>query len=66
VVADRRAYSVVLTTAGTRLLGEILPRYYEGAARVWHRLSARRAADLIADLQQVAQNAKKIAAKTSD
>ena len=63
VAADRRAYSVVLTAAGTRLLREILPRYYKEAARVWDRLPARRAAELIADLQQVARNAQHIAAK---
>jgi MarR family 2-MHQ and catechol resistance regulon transcriptional repressor len=63
VAADRRAYSVVLTTAGTRLLRDILPRYYDEAARVWDRLPARRAAELIADLQQVAENAQQVAAK---
>jgi len=63
VAADRRAYSVVLTTAGARLLRDILPRYYDGTAQVWQRLSPRRAAELIADLQQVAQSAQQIAAK---
>ena len=63
VAADRRAYSVVLTAAGARLLRDILPRYYEDAAQVWGHLPARRAAELIADLQQVAQNAQQIAAK---
>ena len=63
VAADRRAYSVVLTSAGARLLRDILPRYYEEAARVWDRLPVRRAAELIADLQQVARNAQHIAAK---
>ena len=62
VAADRRAYNVVLTPAGVRLLRDILPRYYQNAARVWGRLSARRAAALIADLQQVARNAQQIAA----
>ena len=62
VAADRRAYSVVLTAAGARLLRDILPRYYEDAAQVWDHLPARRAAELIADLQQVAQNAQQIAA----
>jgi len=62
VAADRRAYSVVLTPAGTRLLREILPRYYEEATRVWDRLPARRATELIADLQQVTRNVKQIAA----
>ena len=63
VAADRRAYSVVLTAAGTRLLGSILPRYYKEAARVWDSLPARRAAELIADLQQVARNAQKVVSK---
>ena len=63
VAADRRAYSVVLTAAGTRLLGDILPRYYEEATRVWDRLPARRAAALIADLQQLARSAQHVAAK---
>ncbi len=63
VAADRRAYSVVLTAAGTRLLRDILPRYYEEAAQVWDRLPVRRANELIADLQQVARNVEQIAAK---
>jgi len=63
VAADRRAYSVVLTPAGTRLLRDILPRYYEEAVRAWDQLPARRAAELIADLQQVARNVEQIAAK---
>lgn len=63
VAADRRAYSVVLTAAGIRLMRGILPRYYDEAARVWHRLPARRAAELVADLQQVARNAQHVAGK---
>jgi DNA-binding MarR family transcriptional regulator len=62
VAADRRAYSVVLTAAGTRLLREILPRYYEEAMRAWGGLPARRATELIADLQQVTRNVQQIAA----
>ena len=63
VAADRRAYSVVLTAAGVRLLREILPRYYQGADGLWASVSARRAAELVGDLQQVARNAQHIAAK---
>ena len=63
VAADRRAYNVVLTPAGTRLLRGLLPRYYAEAARVWDRLPALRAAEFIADLQHVARNAEQIAAK---
>jgi DNA-binding MarR family transcriptional regulator len=62
VAADRRAYNVVLTPAGIRLLRGILPRYYADAARVWEPLPARRATALIADLQRVARNAQRIAA----
>ena len=63
VAADRRAYSVVLTSAGARLLRDILPRYYEEAVRVWDRLPAKRAAELSADLQQIARNVQEIAAR---
>ena len=62
VAGDRRAYSVVLSAAGARLLRGILPQYYEDAAQVWAHLPARRAAALIADLQKAAQNAEHIAA----
>jgi DNA-binding MarR family transcriptional regulator len=62
VAADRRAYSVVLTAAGSKLLQGILPQYYADAARVWDHLPARRADALIADLQKAAQNAQDIAA----
>jgi DNA-binding MarR family transcriptional regulator len=62
VAADRRAYSVVLTPAGAKLLGGILPQYYEDAARVWDHLPPRRAVALIDDLQKAAQNAQEIAA----
>ena len=62
VAADRRAYSVVLTATGARLLRDVLPQYYQDAARVWGDLPARRAATLIADLQQVARRAQQIVA----
>ncbi len=62
VAGDRRAYRVVLTPDGARLMAEVLPRYYEGAGRVCGHLSERRAAGLIADVRQIAQNAERIAA----
>ena len=65
VAADRRAYRVVLTGAGGKLLRQVLPQYYEGAARVWGHLPVRRAAGLIADLQKAAQNTQEIAAGLS-
>ena len=63
VAGDRRAYSVVLTAAGAALLHEILPRYYDGAERLWGELAAQRLAGLTSDLQQVAHTAEKIAAE---
>ncbi len=63
VAADRRAYSVVLTPAGARLLRDILPRYYEGAAQAWEKLPAGRVPELITDLRLLAENADRIAAE---
>lgn len=59
--ADRRAYRVVLTRAGTRLVCKILPRYYKEAAQVWGRLSTNRAASLVADFQRFTRNAEQLA-----
>lgn len=61
VAADRRAYRVVLTAAGTKLMREILPRYYEGAERVWAGLSLQRVRQLAAELATVAENARRVA-----
>jgi len=63
VAGDRRAYSVVLTEAGAALLEEILPRYYDGAERLWSELAGQRVAGLTSDLQQVARTAEKITAE---
>jgi DNA-binding MarR family transcriptional regulator len=59
---DRRAYRVMLTPKGARLLGEVLPCYYEEARRVCEHLSKPRAAELIADFRQIARNAERVAA----
>jgi MarR family transcriptional regulator, 2-MHQ and catechol-resistance regulon repressor len=63
--ADRRAYSVVLTSTGAALLQEILPEYFRGAKGVWAHVSAQRAAELVADLRQVARNTERIAGEGS-
>src|SRR5215469_16115446 len=57
---DRRTYRVALTRAGQELMEEVLPRYYEGAVRVWEGLSEERAQELIAELETVAKNAERI------
>lgn len=58
---DRRAYRVVLTAAGRKLIGQILPHYYAAAERVWGGLSARGANKLVAALTVVCANAQGIA-----
>jgi DNA-binding MarR family transcriptional regulator len=58
---DRRAYAVVLTPAGRTLLKELLPTYYGAAEEVWGALPARRAAELVRDLETVRRNAGRIA-----
>ena len=55
--ADRRAYRVVLTKAGTKLMNQILPHYYRKAEQVWDRVSEDRISELLKALQHVAQNA---------
>ena len=58
---DRRAYRVVLSPEGQRLMKEILPHYYRVAEEVWGRLPASRASQLVADLQAVSVNAERMA-----
>jgi len=59
--SDRRAYCVRLTAAGKALLREILPHYHRTAEAVWGKLSPRRAAELVAELETVSRNAETIA-----
>src|SRR5215207_6291361 len=40
---DRRAYRIVLTSAGRKLLQQILPEYYRMADQVWDSFPANRA-----------------------
>lgn len=58
--ADRRAYRVVLTGEGDRLVRDILPRYHESAWRVLDGLTAKRAQGLATDLRQIALNIERI------
>ncbi len=58
--ADRRTYRVQLTETGEKMIKEILPEYYEGAARVCEGISAERAEQVIRELEKVAENAKRI------
>ncbi len=60
---DRRAFNVVLTAAGLKLLREIEPHYYRAAETVWGRISPARARQLVAELSSVTANANRIAAQ---
>jgi DNA-binding MarR family transcriptional regulator len=57
VPGDRRTYRVVLTTPGTKLVGEILPHYYRGAELVLGGLSAERATRLARELDEICARA---------
>ena len=58
---DRRAYRVVLTSAGRNLVRQILPHYYAAAERVWGELSPSRADQLVDELMRVSANAADVA-----
>lgn len=55
--ADRRAYRVVLTKPGAKLLKRILPRYYAEADQVWEGVPATEISGLLTALDHVARNA---------
>lgn len=57
---DRRAYRVVLTPAGRKLVRQIRPEYYRVAAAVWNNLSAKRAGELADELQSLGNNAERL------
>jgi DNA-binding MarR family transcriptional regulator len=62
---DRRAYRVVLTTAGKRLVQQVLPHYYAAAEKVWGELAATRATQLVNDLARLCANAGEVAGNGS-
>jgi DNA-binding MarR family transcriptional regulator len=62
---DRRAYRVVLTGAGSKLLKDIFPHYYEKATQVWDGIPAGRISELLAALDHVARNAAEVATRVA-
>jgi DNA-binding MarR family transcriptional regulator len=60
---DRRAYQVVLTRDGRRLLEEILPQYYRAAEDVWGSLPPGDTEKLLADLAEIGANAEDLATR---
>lgn len=56
---DRRAYRVVLTPAGTRLIQKILPAYYAAAEEIWGDLPVKKSKELVNDLIRLCENVEK-------
>jgi DNA-binding MarR family transcriptional regulator len=54
---DRRAYRVVLTASGTKLIGEILPHYYRGAELALGGLTPEQATRLARELDEICARA---------
>lgn len=61
---DRRAYRVVLTSTGEKVMLSILPHYFDAITKLWGDISERRLKDLAASLKQAANNAEVIARQT--
>lgn len=61
---DRRAFNVLLTPAGSKLLRQIEPHYYRAAETVWGHIPPARARQLVAELAAVSANAERIAIST--
>ncbi len=53
---DRRAYKVMLTSAGKKLIEKILPDYYQAAENVWDNFPQTRTKQLVGDLQKLSAN----------
>lgn len=60
---DRRAWRVVLTPAGRRLMDAILPGYYRAAERVWDGIPIRQASAASGVLRTVAANTEAAVAR---
>lgn len=62
---DKRAYAIVLTASGKRLIEQVLPHFYDAAERVWGDLPARRANELIEELKRLSATAEQLARNPS-
>jgi len=63
-LTDRRAFVVVLTPAGEKLICEILPHYYQAAETVWGDVTIKRAKQVVSELTAISVNAQRIANKS--
>src|ERR1700733_506840 len=55
---DRRAFQILLTPAGKKLIRQIQPHYYRAAETLWHGIPAARANQLVATLQLISKSAE--------
>ncbi|MBI3849027.1 MAG: MarR family transcriptional regulator [Verrucomicrobia bacterium] len=60
-LTDRRAFVVVLTPVGKRLICQIEPHYRRAAAGVWGGVPVKRVNQLLSELVTVSANAERIA-----
>ncbi len=60
---DRRAFNVVLTPAGRKLVLSIQPHYYKAAEIVWSGIPVERARQILGELHTISANAMTIAAE---
>jgi DNA-binding MarR family transcriptional regulator len=58
---DRRAYRVMLTPGGRRLLRKVLPEYFIRADTLWEGVGPKRVAEVVSVLQTVGRNAERAA-----
>lgn len=63
---DRRAYRVVLTPAGRKLVDKILPAYYDAAEAIWGDFPVKRTNDLVEGLERLSENVEKFSATLGD
>lgn len=59
-LTDRRAFNVLLTPAGKKLIRQIQPHYYQAAETVWNGLPVERARQLVSELEAVSRSAESI------
>ena len=51
--SDRRAYRVVLSASGRKLMQKVLPEYYAAAEKIWGDFPLNRTKQLVADLERL-------------
>ncbi|MCF7669731.1 MAG: MarR family transcriptional regulator [Verrucomicrobia bacterium] len=65
-LGDRRAYSVVITEKGRRIIAEILPHYYSATESVMAPISLKRVNDLISDISRIMEHAHQLTHEVKD